>query len=62
MVDEAHHLHWSEEKVSPEYDCIEQLSAQSRKAYYYSQQHQNKWVFKAILHGFASWILLVFMI
>lgn len=30
VVDEAHHLQWSEEFKSPEYDCIEQLSAQSK--------------------------------
>ncbi len=29
VVDEAHHLYWSEETKSPEYTCIEQLSAQS---------------------------------
>jgi ATP-dependent helicase HepA len=30
VVDEAHHLHWSEESKSPEYSCIEQLAAQSK--------------------------------
>lgn len=30
IVDEAHHLHWSEKEASPEYLCIEQLSAQSK--------------------------------
>ena len=30
VVDEAHHLYWSEETKSPEYACIEQLSAQSK--------------------------------
>lgn len=30
VVDEAHHLHWSEESQSPEYECIEQLAAQSK--------------------------------
>ncbi len=30
VVDEAHHLHWSEETKSPEYSCIEQLAAQSK--------------------------------
>ena len=30
IVDEAHHLHWSEEKTSPEYECIEQLATQSK--------------------------------
>ncbi len=30
VVDEAHHLQWSEESQSPEYQCIEQLSAQSK--------------------------------
>lgn len=30
IVDEAHHLHWSEEAISPEYSCIEQLSKQSK--------------------------------
>jgi ATP-dependent helicase HepA len=30
IVDEAHHLQWSEENISPEYACIEQLSAQSK--------------------------------
>lgn len=30
VVDEAHHLHWSPEATSPEYSCIEQLSAQSK--------------------------------
>jgi ATP-dependent helicase HepA len=30
VVDEAHHLHWSEEAVSPEYSCIEQLAAHSK--------------------------------
>lgn len=30
IVDEAHHLHWSEEEQSPEYQCIEQLSAKSK--------------------------------
>lgn len=27
VVDEAHHLHWSEVEVSPAYQCIEQLAA-----------------------------------
>lgn len=30
VVDEAHHLHWSEEEKSPEYECIEELAAQSK--------------------------------
>jgi ATP-dependent helicase HepA len=30
VVDEAHHLHWSEKQASPEYNCIEQLSAKSK--------------------------------
>ncbi|CDZ76299.1 RNA polymerase-associated protein RapA [Legionella massiliensis] len=30
IVDEAHHLHWSEEGASPEYQFIEDLSAQSK--------------------------------
>ncbi|CAM2859151.1 RNA polymerase-associated protein RapA [Legionella worsleiensis] len=30
IVDEAHHLHWSEELAGPEYEFIEQLSAQSK--------------------------------
>lgn len=30
VVDEAHHLHWSEEEKSPEYECIEDLAAQSK--------------------------------
>jgi len=30
VVDEAHHLHWSEEESSPEYQCIEALAEQSR--------------------------------
>jgi len=30
VVDEAHHLHWSEEASSPEYQCIEALAQQSR--------------------------------
>lgn len=30
IVDEAHHLQWSEEEVSPQYSYIEQLSAQSK--------------------------------
>ena len=30
VVDEAHHLHWSPETKSPEYECVEQLSAQSK--------------------------------
>lgn len=30
IVDEAHHLHWSEESVSPEYAYIEELSTQSK--------------------------------
>ncbi|WP_298625692.1 RNA polymerase-associated protein RapA [uncultured Legionella sp.] len=30
VVDEAHHLHWSEESQSSEYQCIEQLSMQSK--------------------------------
>ncbi|KTD55492.1 RNA polymerase-associated protein HepA [Legionella sainthelensi] len=30
VVDEAHHLHWSEEEKSPEYECIEELSAHSK--------------------------------
>jgi ATP-dependent helicase HepA len=30
VVDEAHHLQWSEESQSPEYQCIEQLSMQSK--------------------------------
>ena len=32
VVDEAHHLHWSEEAKSPEYSCIEQLSMRRVKA------------------------------
>jgi len=30
VVDEAHHLQWSEDKVSPEYRCIEQLAVRSK--------------------------------
>ncbi|MFT4059072.1 MAG: RNA polymerase-associated protein RapA [Legionella sp.] len=30
VVDEAHHLHWSEEEKSPEYECVEALSTQSK--------------------------------
>ncbi len=30
IVDEAHHLHWSEEKVSPEYSCVESLALRSK--------------------------------
>lgn len=30
VVDEAHHLHWSEEESSPEYRCIEALAEKSR--------------------------------
>lgn len=30
VVDEAHHLHWSETLQSPQYNCIEQLSEQSK--------------------------------
>src|SRR5690606_13724830 len=30
VVDEAHHLQWSEGEVSPEYQCIEQLSRHSK--------------------------------
>ncbi|WP_454781567.1 RNA polymerase-associated protein RapA [Legionella sp. WA2022007384] len=30
IVDEAHHLHWSEEEKSPEYECIEELAGQSK--------------------------------
>lgn len=30
VVDEAHHLHWCEEEKSPEYECIEELSARSK--------------------------------
>lgn len=30
VVDEAHHLHWSEEEKSPEYECIEELAKQSK--------------------------------
>ncbi|WP_133136355.1 RNA polymerase-associated protein RapA [Legionella rowbothamii] len=30
VIDEAHHLHWSEMDVSPEYECVEALSAQSK--------------------------------
>ncbi|HHF7366171.1 TPA: RNA polymerase-associated protein RapA [Legionella bozemanae] len=30
VVDEAHHLHWSEEEKSPEYECIEKLARQSK--------------------------------
>ncbi len=30
VVDEAHHLQWSEGEVSPEYQCIEQLSQHSK--------------------------------
>ncbi|HET8711455.1 MAG TPA: RNA polymerase-associated protein RapA [Spongiibacteraceae bacterium] len=29
VVDEAHHLHWSEEHTSIEYNCVEQLAARS---------------------------------
>jgi len=29
VVDEAHHLHWSEEKVSDDYACVEQLAKRS---------------------------------
>ncbi len=28
VVDEAHHLKWSEQQVSPEYQCVEQLAQQ----------------------------------
>jgi len=28
IVDEAHHLHWSEDKASPEYQCIEGLAGE----------------------------------
>lgn len=30
VVDEAHHLHWSEEESNPEYQCVEALAAQSK--------------------------------
>ncbi len=30
VVDEAHHLHWSEQSVSTEYHCVEKLSARSK--------------------------------
>ncbi|WP_454784803.1 RNA polymerase-associated protein RapA [Legionella sp. WA2024007413] len=30
IVDEAHHLHWSEKEKSPEYECIEELAGQSK--------------------------------
>jgi ATP-dependent helicase HepA len=30
IVDEAHHLHWSEECASPEYRCIEALAKKAR--------------------------------
>lgn len=30
VVDEAHHLHWTEQQVSPEYRCVEQLAAQAK--------------------------------
>ncbi len=30
IVDEAHHLHWSEESASPEYRCIEALAKQAQ--------------------------------
>ncbi|MFT6914559.1 MAG: ATP-dependent helicase HepA [Motiliproteus sp.] len=30
IVDEAHHLHWTEEEASPEYRCIEVLAAKAR--------------------------------
>jgi len=30
VVDEAHHLHWSEKAKSPEYSCIEELSTKSK--------------------------------
>ncbi len=30
VVDEAHHLHWSEQGASPEYRCIEQISGNSK--------------------------------
>ncbi|MBA2650093.1 MAG: RNA polymerase-associated protein RapA [Legionella sp.] len=30
VVDEAHHLHWSEKEKSPEYACIEQIASQSK--------------------------------
>jgi ATP-dependent helicase HepA len=30
VVDEAHHLHWSAEEVSHEYQCVERLAAKSR--------------------------------
>lgn len=29
VVDEAHHLHWSEQESSPDYQCIEALAARS---------------------------------
>lgn len=29
VVDEAHHLHWSEQESSPEYQCVEALAARS---------------------------------
>jgi len=30
VVDEAHHLHWSETEQNPEYSCVETLAAQSK--------------------------------
>lgn len=30
VVDEAHHLHWSEEEMSPEYECVEELAKHSK--------------------------------
>ncbi|CAM2736322.1 RNA polymerase-associated protein HepA [Legionella steigerwaltii] len=30
VVDEAHHLHWSEGEESPEYECIEELAKRSK--------------------------------
>ncbi|HRD69220.1 MAG TPA: RNA polymerase-associated protein RapA [Legionella sp.] len=30
IIDEAHHLQWSEDSVSQEYECVEQLAAKSK--------------------------------
>lgn len=30
VVDEAHHLHWTEQQVSPEYRCVEALAARAK--------------------------------
>ena len=49
VVDEAHHLVWSETDVSAEYECVESLSLKAFRDSYFSRLPLSKWVPLAIL-------------